>query len=218
MSTTLGQSETTVGQKMLLAGTGIVLFLFVIGHLAGNLQIYRGSEALNAYAAFLHANPGPLWMARIVLAFCAGVHMVYAVRLAWRNWRSRPVGYARRRYREADLAARSMVLTGPLIAAFVLYHLLHLTIGSAHPEFEPGDVYHNVMAGFRVPAVAVAYIAANVLLALHLYHGMWSLTQTLGLAHPRWDRLRRTVASALAVVIGAGNVSIPLSVWLGLVR
>lgn len=211
-------ATNSVGQKLLLAGTGAVLLLFVIGHLAGNLQIYRGPEAINAYAAFLHSHPAPLWAARVVLLFSVGVHIVFAARLAWRNWRARPVGYARRRWREADAAARSMVLTGPVIAAFVAYHLLHLTFGSAHPEFVPRDVYHNVVRGFQVPAVAIAYIVANILLALHLYHGAWSLTQTFGLSHPRWDGLRRTAATVLAVLIGTGNASIPLAVWAGWVR
>lgn len=210
--------HTTVAHKLLLAVTGIFLLLFVIGHLAGNLQIYRGPEALNAYAAFLHSNPGPLWVARLLLLASVAVHIVFAARLAWRNWRARPLGYARRRWREADAAARSMVFTGPVIAAFVAYHLLHLTFGSAHPEFIAHDVYHNVVRGFQVPAVALAYIVANVLLALHLYHGAWSLTQTFGLSHPRWDGLRRAAATALALLIGAGNVSIPLAVWAGWVR
>ncbi|MEP0774226.1 MAG: succinate dehydrogenase cytochrome b subunit [Acidobacteriota bacterium] len=210
--------HTTVAHKLLLAVTGIVLLLFVIGHLAGNLQIYRGPEALNGYAALLHANPGPVWAARLILLFSVGVHIAFAARLAWRNWRARPVGYARRRWREADVAARSMVLTGPVIAAFVVYHLLHLTFGSVHPEFVPRDVYHNVVAGFRVLPVAIAYIVANVLLAFHLFHGTWSLTQTLGMSHPRWDGLRRTAATVVAVLIGAGNVSIPLAVWAGWVR
>lgn len=218
MATTSELVRTTVGQKLLLAATGIVLFLFVVGHLLGNLQIYRGPEALNAYAAFLHANPGPLWVARLLLLFSVGVHIVYAVRLAWRNWRTRPVSYARRRYRAADPAARSMIFTGPVIAAFVMYHLAHLTFGRVHPDFVSADVYHNVVAGFRVPLVAALYIVANILLALHLYHGLWSLTQTFGLAHRRWDGLRRGVATVIAAAIGLGNVSIPLAVWLELVR
>lgn len=215
MSSKIQLAQTTVGQKLLLGSTGLILFLFVVGHLLGNLQIYRGAAALNAYAAFLHANPGPLWVVRLVLLGCVAVHIAYAARLAWRNWRSRPVPYARRRYREADAAARSMLLTGPVIAAFVVYHLLHFTFGSVHPEYVPGDVYHNVVAGFRVPLVALAYMLANVLLGVHLYHGIWSATQTFGLAHPRWDPLRRTLARLIAAGIAAGNVSIPLAVWLG---
>lgn len=218
MSTTIGLVRTTVGQKLLLAGTGVVLFLFVVAHLLGNLQIYRGPAALSAYAAFLRANPGPLWLARLILLLCVGVHIAYAARLAWRNWRSRPIPYARRRYREADLASRSMVFTGPVIAAFVLYHLLHFTFGAVHPEFIAGDVYHNVIAGFRVPWVALTYIVANLLLGLHLFHGIWSATQTFGLAHSRWDHLRRATATVIAAAIGAGNISIPLAVWLGLVK
>ncbi len=215
MSSSIGLARSAVAQKLLLGTTGLILFLFVVGHLLGNLQIYRGPEALNVYAAFLHANPGPLWAARLVLLACVAVHIAFAARLAWRNWRSRPVPYARRRYREADAAARSMLLTGPVIAAFVVYHLLHFTFGSVHPEYVPGDVYHNVVAGFSVPWVALAYILANVLLGMHLYHGIWSATQTFGLAHPRWDPVRRAAARVIAAGIAAGNVSIPLAVWLG---
>ena len=108
--------------------------------------------------------------------------------------------------------------SGPIIAVFIVYHLLHLTVGSVHPDFVRGEVYDNVVKGFEVAPVAIVYVVANLLLAVHLYHGLWSLFQTLGIEHPRLDPWRRVVAAAMAAVIGAGNISIPLSVLLGIVR
>jgi succinate dehydrogenase / fumarate reductase cytochrome b subunit len=117
-----------------------------------------------------------------------------------------------------DYAARTMVWSGPIIALFIIFHLLDLTVGSAHPNYIRGDVYHNVIASFSQPVVALVYVAANLLLAFHLYHGLWSLFQTIGWDHPRFGFVRRAVAVLFAVLIGAGNIAIPLAVLTGVVR
>ena len=218
MSRVLGLYESTLGKKLVMAVTGIVLFLFVVGHMLGNLQIYLGAERLNHYAELLQSNRPLLWSVRVVLLFCVGVHILASVQLWWRNRTSRPVRYRVFRPPSVDYAARTMVWTGPIIALFVVYHILHLTVGSAHPEFVRGDVFHNVVSGFQVAPVAVVYMAANFLLGVHLYHGLWSLFQTMGWEHRLILAIRRPAAVVLAAVIAAGNISIPLAVLTGFVR
>jgi succinate dehydrogenase / fumarate reductase cytochrome b subunit len=210
--------SSSLGKKYLMAVTGIVLFAFVVGHMLGNLQIYLGAERLNHYAALLRGAPALLWTVRSVLLFSVAVHIVAAVQLFLGNRRGRPVRYARRSWVAADYAARTMVWSGPIIALFVGYHIAHLTLGAAHPSFVTEDVYHNVVAGFQVVPVALFYVAANLLLGYHLFHGLWSMLQSFGLSHPAYDGLRKAVAAALAVAIAAGNVSIPVAVLAGVVR
>ncbi|MGC8917254.1 MAG: succinate dehydrogenase cytochrome b subunit [Thermoanaerobaculum sp.] len=209
---------TTVGKKLVMAVTGLILAVFVLGHMAGNLQIYQGPEKLNHYAQLLRVSMPLLWTVRLVLLLSVILHIVAAVQVTLQNWRSRPQKYAMSAYQEADIASRTMIWGGLVVAAFVVYHLLHLTLGSAHPSFRPGDVYHNVVAGFQVPLVSAFYILANIFLALHLYHGMWSWFQTLGFSHPKYNRARRVFATAYAVIIAVGNISIPVSVLAGWVK
>jgi succinate dehydrogenase / fumarate reductase cytochrome b subunit len=209
--------SSSLGKKYLMAVTGIILFAFVVAHLLGNLQIYLGPERLNHYAALLRGAPGLLWTARSVLLLCVAVHIVAAVQLFLANRRARPERYRMTRYRAADYSARTMVWSGPIIALFVGYHLLHLTFGTVHPSFVADDVYHNVVSGFRIWPVSAFYIAANLLLGYHLYHGLWSLFQSLGYSHPTYDPWRRVFAAAASIAIAAGNVSIPVAVLTGLV-
>jgi succinate dehydrogenase / fumarate reductase, cytochrome b subunit len=208
---------SSLGKKYAMAVTGLVLFGFVVVHMLGNLQIFLGAERLNHYAALLQGASGLLWVARGVLLSCVTLHIVASVQLFLANRRARPEGYRVTRYRAAEYSARTMVLSGPIIALFVVYHLLHLTFGTLHPSFVATDVYHNVVAGFRVWPVSAFYIAANLLLGYHLYHGLWSLFQSLGLSHPAYDRWRRVFAAVMAGLIAAGNVSIPVAVLTGLV-
>ncbi|MBI2838178.1 MAG: succinate dehydrogenase cytochrome b subunit [Acidobacteria bacterium] len=209
--------STTIGKKFVMAATGIILLGFVLVHMVGNLQIYQGQAKINHYSELLHAHGGLLWLARIVLLSCVLAHIVAAVQITIRNWQSRPVGYRKRGDLGVDYSARTMVWSGPIIAAFVVYHLLHLTVGSAHPSFIAADVYHNLVEGFRVVPVSVFYIIANLLLGMHLYHGIWSLFQTVGWEHPRFNAARRGLSTLLAVVIAAGNISIPVAVLTGVI-
>ena len=209
---------SSVGKKQLMALSGLALVGFVIAHMLGNLQIYLGAERLNHYAALLRGAPALLWAVRSVLLFSVAVHIVAAGQLFLANRRGRPVKYARRSWVAADYAARTMVWSGPIIALFVGYHLVHLTLGTANPSFVAEAVYHNVVAGFRVLPGARLYVAANLLLGYHLFHGMWSLFQSLGISHPAYDGLRKAVAAAFALLIAAGNISIPVAVLAGLVR
>jgi succinate dehydrogenase / fumarate reductase cytochrome b subunit len=142
---------------------------------------------------------------------------VAAWQVSRRSRRARGSRYVKHAFVETDYAARTMRWGGVIILLFVLYHLMHLTWGNVHPDFRPGEVYHNVVVGFQNPLVALVYVAANLALGLHLYHGVWSLCQSLGLNHPRYNPWRRSAAAAFAFVVTAGNVSFPIAVLTGVV-
>lgn len=213
-----GLYESTLGKKMLMAVTGVFLFLFVVGHMVGNLQLYLGAEKLNHYAHLIQSNQPLVWGFRVVMVFLVGIHVLAAVQVWLRNRSSRPVKYKVFNPPAVDYAARTMVWSGPIILLFILYHFSHFTVGCTHHDFVRGDVYHNVVAAFQIWWVAGFYMLANLLLAVHLYHGLWSLFQTFGWDHPRFGGVRRWIAVAFAVVIGVGNISMPLAVLTGVVR
>ena len=218
MSDSGGFFSSTLGKKWLMAVTGIILFGFVVGHMLGNLQIYLGQEQLDHYAELLQANKPFLWAFRSVLLFCVSVHIWAAVVVWLRNRSARPVKYKMFQPPGLDYAARTMVWSGPIIALFIVYHILDFTVGTANPDFIKGEVYHNVIASFSNPGIALVYMAACLLLAFHLYHGLWSLFQTFGWDHPRFGWIRRALAIFFSVLIGAGTISIPLAVLTGFVR
>ena len=211
---------STVGKKVVMALSGAILFGFVLGHMAGNLQLYLGAHALNDYSEFLHEvlHGAGLWIARGILLLAAALHVWAATALTLENRAARPVAYRRWQARTSTLGSRSMRLSGVVLFAFIVFHLLHLTIGAVHPSFEAGDVYHNVVAGFSVVPVSLFYMGAMLLLGSHLQHGVWSMLRTLGLGHPRYERLAHRAATVFATVVVAGNVSFPLAVLLGVVR
>jgi succinate dehydrogenase / fumarate reductase cytochrome b subunit len=220
MTKPLTLTQTTIGQKAIVAITGAILFAFVIGHLIGNLQVFLGPEHLNAYADFLHSMPKVLWTVRFVLLASIITHIALTVQLTLKNNRARPVRY----HSSTDVgdqsplmkyARKTMILSGPIVAAFVVFHIAHLTLGANVVEgyrFDPSDVYSNVIHGFRNPFVTGFYVFANLLLGLHLYQGGHSLLQSLGLRSPRGGRTIRGTAIAFATFVTLGNVLIPLSV------
>lgn len=210
--------SSTVGKKAVMAVSGLILFLFVLGHLIGNLQIYEGPEKLNNYARFLRSMPALLWSVRILLVVMVALHIWSSTQLALRNWSARPTGYRKWRSTKSSYASRTMYWSGPIILAFVIYHLLDFTFGAVNPHFQEGNVYANVVASFQWIPVAAFYIFAMLLLGLHLYHGLWSMFQSLGLAHPRYTPALKRGAAVIAALIAAGNISIPVSVLAGLVR
>jgi succinate dehydrogenase / fumarate reductase cytochrome b subunit len=211
---------STNGKKAVMAVTGAVMFLFVIGHLAGNLQVFEGPEKLNQYGKLLHDLGELLWPVRIVLLLCVTLHIIATVQLALVKKRARPVGYSAKKAIASSYASRTMYWSGPIVLAFIIFHLLHLTAGYVHPgsEFIEGDVYHNVVSGFQVWWVSVWYIFAVVLLGLHLRHGLWSAFQSLGMNHPRHTPILKSSAWVIAVAITLGYISIPISVLLGVVK
>jgi len=201
-----------------MALTGIVLFGFVVAHMLGNLQVYLGPAALNAYAEKLRHLGPLLWGMRAALLLSAGLHVWAAASLTQANRAARPVGYRRRENRESTYASRTMRWSGVILLLFIVYHLLHFTFGTVHPSFVPGDVYHNFIVGFQFGIVPFFYILAMLALGLHMYHGVWSLLQTLGLSHPRYDRLRYAFAALVAAVVVIGNLSFPIAVMTGLLK
>lgn len=212
--------SSSIGKKVVMAVTGLVLYGFVIAHMAGNLQVYLGPRAMNEYAESLRAllHGAGLWIARGGLLVSVVLHIWAATSLTLESWSARPVGYRRSERRESTYASRTMVLSGPILFFFILYHLAHFTTGQAHPNFIPGDVYHNFVVGFQSLPASVFYIVAMLFLGLHLYHGAWSMLQTLGLSHPRWNRLRFAAAALFTAAVVAGNISFPLAVLSGVLR
>jgi succinate dehydrogenase / fumarate reductase cytochrome b subunit len=215
---------TTVGLKMTMALSGLVLFLFVLGHMAGNLQVFAGQDRLNSYAASLRGLGPILWMARLILLAALVAHVASAAVLERRNRASRPLPYGRNVPRQASLASRTMLRTGLVILVFVIYHLLHFTFGVAQPGHfgrldaaGRHDVYSMVVLGFQEPLVTATYALAMVLLGFHLAHGATSLVQTLGGTPVRWKGAVQGLGRGLAMVIVAGNLAMPLSILFRLV-
>ena len=212
--------RTTVGLKVVMAVTGIVMVTFVIGHMAGNLQIYLGAEALNHYGELLRelVHGWFIWAFRGTMLIAVILHIWAATTLTLGSWAARPQGYKRRQqYVESTYASRTMRWGGPIVLIFIIYHLLHFTTGQAHGEFIHGDIYHNVVAGFSIWWVSAFYIFAMLVLGLHLYHGISSMLQTLGLSHPRYNGRRSAIALFVAVAVVVGNISIPVAVLTGFV-
>jgi succinate dehydrogenase / fumarate reductase, cytochrome b subunit len=220
-----GFYASQLGKKYAMAITGIILFGYVLLHMLGNLKLFLGAESLNHYAEWLRElltpllpRTGALWLMRGGLALAFVVHVVASAQLTMANRRARPVRYSRSDYVAANYASRTMRWTGIIIALFVIYHLAHLTWGNAHPDFVRGDVHHNMVVGFQMPPVVAVYILANLALGLHLYHGLWSLFQTMGWNNPRFNHLRTRFAQLFAAVITLGNIAMPLAVIAGFVR
>ena len=213
--------QSTNGKKAVMAVTGAILFLFVIGHLLGNLQIFDSRERLNAYSHFLKSLGELLWLVRGVLIVCVVLHIVATVQLALRNRKARPVGYKVKKSVASNYADRTMYWSGPIILAFVIFHLLEFTAGTLHPgapAFSDQDVFYNVVAGFSVWWVSAWYILSMILLGFHLRHGIWSMFQSLGMNHPRHTPILKQAALWIAILITAGYISIPVSVLAGWVR
>ena len=212
--------QTTVGKKVIMAVTGVILFGFVVGHLLGNLQIFLPPEKINNYAATLRAHPALLWIARITLLVAVVFHTWSSFQLWLLQREARPVSYVKKVNLHSTYASRTMAWSGPIILAFVVFHLLHLTFGTVHPggRFETHNVYNNVVTGFQVWPVSLFYIIAMIMLCYHLYHGLWSMFQTLGISHPVYTPILRVLAKIVAILIAAGNISIPVAILAGIIK
>jgi succinate dehydrogenase / fumarate reductase cytochrome b subunit len=217
--------RSSIGLKVIIAVTGVILYLFVIGHMIGNLQIYLGQNALNTYAEKLHALPPLLWAVRIGLLLVATVHLILTLWLAILNRRARPERYVRKEAIEATLSSRTMVYTGVVVLAFVLYHLAHFTWRLTNPQYAAlhdglgrMDVFSMVVMAFQNYVISGAYIIAMLIFGFHLHHAFASFFQTVGWSTARTRPLWERVALIGAIVLVVGNISIPLSVLLGIVR
>ena len=216
--------DSVIGKKIVMAVTGFILFGYVLVHMLANLQIFLppgpdGIPRLDHYAQQLRAVPPLLWGARAVLLVSVILHIVAAVQLAWLNrFKARTSRYVKYTASASNYASRTMIWSGPIIFFYVIYHLLDLTFGTMNPSFQEGKVFHNVVASFQNPLVALFYIVANVLLAVHLYHGVWSMFQTLGVSHPGYSLLLKKASAVFAVGIGVGFCVVPLAVLMGIVK
>jgi succinate dehydrogenase / fumarate reductase cytochrome b subunit len=217
---------SSLGKKYLMAITGLVLFVFVIGHMLGNMQIFLGPAAINSYAHFLKSQPTILWLVRVGLFLVAVVHIVTALQLASENRSARPVGYETGRPTAASFSSRTMVVSGLVLFAFIIYHLLHFTLGVTNPGYLQlrdqlsgyQDVYRMMIMGFSNPFVSAFYLVSMGLLLLHLSHGVGSLFQSLGLRNKKNTDAIIRFARVSAAIIFAGNCSIPIAVFTGLVK
>ena len=209
--------RSTVGKKALMAVTGLVLFLYVFFHMLGNLQVFAGPAQINGYARLLHVSPELLWTVRVILIAAVLVHVVAGVQLWFRARGARPVAYAEHRTEGSSVASRTMIWSGVLIFAFVVFHLLDLTVGVVHPGFIEGDVFHNLLVSFGQAAGVIVYLVAMAALGFHLWHGVYSMFRSVGLLNSRIHPTVQRFAAGIAVIITLGFASIPLAVIFGLV-
>lgn len=218
--------STAVGKKWVMAVSGIALMGFVFAHMVGNLKMYLGAEDINDYARALREllhpimpNMWVLWGMRMGLILMLLIHLHAAATLTMLNKRSRPTGYqSKRDYIAANFASRSMRISGFVVLAYIIFHLLDLTIGKTGYTFSETDVYGNLVASLSRPPVAIFYLIANALLALHLYHGAWSIFQSLGVNSPQYNVARRWFAIAFATIVGVANCLFPVMILAGVVK
>lgn len=217
MNPVLALWRTSVGKKAVMAVTGIIMVAYLITHVLANLLVFQGPDRINAYSRFLHGTGWALWAARLVLLVAVGLHIVAAVQLAVRSRAARPARYAAGRDSQVStVASRTIRWGGVLILVFLVYHILHFTLGTVHPSFVEGDPYHNVVAGFGNPIVVLFYELALAAVGLHLYHGIWSSGRSLGMSGPSPRPLKRQLALVLALLVWAGFAIIPLAVYGGM--
>ncbi len=221
---------SSVGKKTTMAVSGLVIVGWLVGHMTGNLKVFLGTNEagiyhIDEYAQFLQTMGEPilpagvgLWAVRLIMLALIAIHIVSATQLYLRSRAARTTRYTKQESISFTYASRTMRWGGVIILFYIIYHLLHMTVGSVHPDFEAGAVYRNLVIGFRSPLVVCAYTVATLALGLHLYHGLWSIFQTLGASHPRHDDLRRPVAAVLTFVIVGGFLSVPFAALMGMLR
>jgi succinate dehydrogenase / fumarate reductase cytochrome b subunit len=218
--------RSAVGKKWVMAITGVIGMGFVFAHMVGNLHVFEGASQIDHYGEWLRELLDPpfprsftLWMLRITLVVAIALHLHAAYALTRMNRKARPVHYqSHRDYVAASFAARTMRWTGVIVLLFLIYHLMDLSFGTSNPGFERGEVYRNTVASFEQWPVAIVYIVANLALGFHLYHGGWSLFQSVGLNSPRFNPWRRWFATGFAVIVTVGFISVPIAVLAGVVE
>ena len=225
---------SSVGQKILVALSGSGLVVFLVFHMIGNLKVFSGQESLNKYAAFLKHDLGALiWIARAGLLGMFGLHLIVAIRLQWMAKAARPIGYVQHKTAQASIAAKTMIWTGLVTLAFVIFHLAHFTFGWVQGVEVEGsytsfldlkdsqghaDVYRMVVVGFQTPWVSAIYIVCQILLFIHLSHGIASSLQTLGLVGKRFAPAAVALGYAVAGIVFVGNLAIVVAIWTGYVK
>ncbi|MAT39556.1 MAG: hypothetical protein CL946_08120 [Ectothiorhodospiraceae bacterium] len=226
MSKPLQLLQSTILSKVVMAATGVILILFVLGHMLGNLQIFIGQDQFNDYAEKLQSLGPGLWAIRLFLLLCVVLHIITSLYLKKLNSDARPVQYVYQNTVQATLASRTMLISGLMIFFFVVYHLLHFTIGTIEPSTFKGtivdyagrpDVYSMVIYGFQNIFISASYLIAMVLLGFHLIHAVPSMFQTLGINHPKCNPLIHGLGPVLSVIIVVGYISIPIAILAGFV-
>jgi succinate dehydrogenase / fumarate reductase cytochrome b subunit len=207
--------QSTIGKKVVMAVTGIIGILFVIGHMSGNFLMFKGQDAMHHYALLLRTSMPLLYAVRAVLLLSVVLHAVSAYQLTMISRAARPQGYAARNPQVTTLAARTIKWGGVLLLVFIVYHILHMTLGTVHPQFAHLDPYNNLRTGLASPIVGGFYVLAMLALGLHLYHGTWAAVRTLGAARPSQHPLKRRLALLLAIVVAGGFMIIPIAAMLG---
>ena len=213
--------NSSIGCKVIMSVSGLLLVGFLLAHLSGNLLVFAGEEAINLYAKTLRDYLPILWLLRIGLIVMAVLHIFSGIKLTRMNQKAKPVKYKVNQSVKASFASRYMGLTGVVVLAFIFYHLAHLTFRFTHPAFQSlgdYDVYKMLMLSFSSPLLAMSYCICVVLLMVHLSHGVSSLFQTLGLNHSKYNGLIRTLGPALSTLLAIGYLSIPLSIMFGLIK
>ncbi len=215
---------SSVGAKVLMALTGAFLWVFLCGHLAGNLLLYVGRDTFNGYASTLHHNPALVWAVRLGMIVSFPLHVLTAIRASQLNMAARPVSYAYGNKAPARLSATTMVLSGLVVAAFFFYHLAHFTWRVTGPQpyslLPSGDwdAYTMVVMGFSQPLISAFYVLAVGLLSMHLSHGLYSMFQHLGMWGSRWTRFLNTAALVVGFGMCAAFASLPVAVFLGVIK
>lgn len=227
MSAVIGFLGSSIGRKYIMATTGFLLFGFLIGHMSGNLLMFLGQDAINAYAVGLKSllSGAGIWIARGGLLVLFIVHLGCAISLTIENRRARPVGYKYNATVDASKASRTMIYTGLIILAFLIYHILHFTVGVTHPDhfnvkdyLGRHDVYTMVILSFSELPVTASYIIAMVVLMLHLNHGLESMLQSLGIYSPENAPLAKKIAVTISVLLFLGQISVPVAIQFGLIQ
>lgn len=216
--------HSNIGKKLVMAVTGLIMLAYLLVHMLGNLKIFFGPKDFDHYADWLRTVGEPvlhgawfLWISRAVLLTAVVLHIVAAAQLSRRDLRARPVKYGSGQRAKATFATRTMRYGGIILGLFIVWHILDLTVGVLNPDFTKGQVYDNVTADFQVWWINVIYIVAMVMLGLHINHGFWSASQTLGINNPTRDKALKATGTTLAVVIAGGFVLVPIAVMTGIV-
>lgn len=218
-------ADSSVFLKFIMSATGILLIIFLGGHLVGNLQLFVGKTAYNTYAHFLQSLGKFLWAFRFVMAFALILHIWTSIVLKFKNLSAKPSAYAIKKFVKAEFSARTMIWTGIMIAIFVFYHLAQFTFRVTHPELSSlkdalggVDIYTIVVKSFQIPVISISYIVALALLGFHLHHAIESFFQTLGLKNERFEFIIIKITKISAYIITAGYIFIPLAVMLGIIN
>lgn len=220
-----GFLQTSIGKKVAIAVTGLLLIGFVLGHMIGHLQMFAGSDKYNSYAKFLKDLGPALWAIRIGLLAIFLMHVRLAIQVTLENRNARPVRYFKDNTLKASLASRTMIASGMVILAFVVYHLLHFTMHVTHPEYSSMfdslgrvDAYRMMIESFQSPILLVVYLVAVFLLSFHLSHGLFSVLQTLGLNNPKIDSKVKAVSVLFSTFLFLGYAIVPVAIFLNFIR